>query len=530
MNEIIEETHTHADINEDTYLNDEYDERLINKVNASEEPKKNNTVSKSIPVTKNLNPTKDNDLKATTNKKSYDLDQSKLPPVIENHSSADPGEASLKYQNTYLKQQIEMLSSKIGDYIQTLKVKQLNKDHSKHEHIIPSSKEDIQAYVHVQKEISFYRENINKLKIQMEGIYNLSKVESLENELKVKREKLNALKQEELLLDSIQKSHSKAIEELEDKYENKNEINFIKIKIQGQKEELRAKKEIIKTQELKLKDLHAQLYSLDVKSKQVKDKIEAYKAYKSKSVMYINENELVEIEESVKALEEKLKIEEKEHKSELVEQQNLINKITEENEFLKMQLKEKQKLNRLNELKSKEIERVSKLALHEDKFAHERAVSAKNKLQQPELGNPRQIMRINRTPGVASNISKNPFVSAPIKFSVGKPGYDHGNSAHHLHQPPPFLNDKLEGTVQGRLQSKPKVYVKTASSKQIPRLSPIKVTQNHTKDLEQINEIQNSSPQLDLTDKEKKEKYKSDIFHKIELLKTEIQDALRDNK
>lgn len=527
MNEIIEETHTHGDLNEDTYLNDEYDERLINKESAQEESRKN-TVSKAVPVIKSH--LKEIDSKRVVpQKKSYDLDQNKIT-ITDNPSNPDTGEASLKNQNTYLKQQIEMLSSKIGDYIQTLKLRQATKDNTKHEHIVPSSKEDIQAYVHVQKEISFYRENINKLKIQMEGIYNLSKVESLENELKVKREKLNSLKQEESLLDSIQKSHSKAIEELEDKYENKNEINFIKLKIQGQKEELRAKKDLIKTHEIKLKDLHAQLYSLDVKSKQVKDRIEAYKAHKLKPAAYINENELGQIEESMRALEDKLKSEEKEHKSELIEQQNLINKITEENEFLRLQLKEKQKLNRLNELKTKEIERISKLALHEDKFTHERAVSAKNKLQQPELGNPKQILRINRTPGVASNFTKNPFVSAPIKFSSGKHGLDHGNSAHHLHQPP-FLNDKLnEGTVQSRLQSKPKPYAKAGSNKYIPKLSPIKLAHTQAKDLDQIIENQSLNLSGELLDKEKKEKYKSDIFLKIEMLKTEIQDALRDNK
>lgn len=274
-------------------------------------------------------------------------------------NEGDDEDHNIKLQNKHLKQQILLLSSKIGDYITTIKDKNVHTNINNIQSTMVQYKEDFSSFHLIQKEISFYKDNINKLKAQMEGVYNVSRIENLENELKVKKDRYMQLKQEESVLEAIQKSHLKVIDDLEDKYDNKQEINLIKLKIQTQKEELRIKKDLLKTQETKIKDFNNQIFNIELKTKQIKDKLEYLKNQKNLISNFTDENNnnLKALENTLKDTEEKYNVDSKFFRNENSVQNDILKKLINENEILCSQLKEKNKLVRLNELKLKELEK-----------------------------------------------------------------------------------------------------------------------------------------------------------------------------
>ena len=410
----------------------------------------------------------------------------------------------LNNQNKYLKQQILVLSSKIGEYIATIKNKTTNKGHI--QSTISHYKDDFNQFNQIQKEINYYKENIIKLKTQMEGVYNISKIEALENEIKVKKDRYNQLKQEESILEQIQKNHVKAIEDLEDRYENKQEINLIKLKIQTQKEELKMKKEVIKTQEIKIKELNNQIFQIDVKTKQIKEKLELHKNTKNTTG---NEEEIISLEKKINELEDKYGTEEKNYKGELNAQLGLISKLNEENELLQLQLKEKTRLAKLNEMKLKEMEKIAKMYQVESTNKKDRAVSAnyknslrtdKNNYQHSNIqGNPKLVQRTNKTPGVLvkkNNATYNKNVINQVQGQVI--GSNTTNS----------IDNIKRNNYNNRMNySKSNVIAKT-NEVVLPQINTYQYAQQENKN---------------------KDDYKSEMLSRIEMLKLEVEDLIKSN-
>lgn len=523
----------------------------------------------------------ENQLKSTTNKNRitnkeeqdvYNINNNSN--INNNHNQANISyeDSNLKLQNKHLKQQILLLSSKIGDYISSIKTKNSQNPSNNVQSTLSHYKQDFNNFSIIQKEIAFYKENISKLKVQMEGVYNASKIEALENELKVKKDRYTKLKQEEQILESIQKNHVKVIEDLEDKYENKNEVNLIKLKIQTQKEELKMKKELLKSQENKIKEMNSQLYNIEVKTKNIKDKLEYIRS--NKSVPVLEENEIFELENKIKEAEEKYSNNEKSFKNEGNMQQLMIKKLADENEVLNSQLKERSKLARLSELKLKELEKIVKI-MEDNKVsnnnlndeynskgyptntgnrAHERAISAKTKLKQQNQnvlyeGSPKLVQRVNMTPGVMGYViadGKNKNTLNNNQYQLNYHSNKIGNSSKY----PNYLSvkslSKQKYTVKSNIPHSgiiPKA--RTIVNNNTNNNSKFKLKQDNntegninsdnfsnTQEFKQTNPSNLSNFNTNSVKnevKQEKEQYKNQMLSRIEMLKHEVEDLIRCN-
>lgn len=245
----------------------------------------------------------------------------------------------------------------------------------------------------IHQKISKYKEQIAALKSKMEGLYNIRRIENIENEIKSKKEQLNSLKYEHNVLSNIQKNQNKAKAQFEQKYENKNEVKLLQEKLRTLKEEFKYSKDLQKSTEAKIKTQNSMILSLEEKCSKIKENIEFKK--KSTAAQGNTQNSLMN-EEDVNSLEEKVKYcemqyanEEKNYKNEVARQQGQISKLSEELSLINIQLKEKEQEIRINELKLKELKKISihsreiqnlnQQAVMRNKSIDARPISANNK-------------------------------------------------------------------------------------------------------------------------------------------------------
>jgi hypothetical protein len=222
-----------------------------------------------------------------------------------------------------------------------------------------------EEYLPVQQLIAKYKEQIDSVKAKMEGFYNVKKyiivvtirIESLENEIKVKREKLHDLQYEFNVLNNIQKNHSRAITEYTNKNDTRNELRLLNDKLKIIKEEYRYSRDLLKNTDNKVRTQNATVLMIEEKCEKIKANIE----YKQN----VNEELNNENEEHVQLFSEKLKLgemvisnQEKNYKTELVKQKGTINSLNDELAHLTLQIKEKEQEMRINELKLKELNKM----------------------------------------------------------------------------------------------------------------------------------------------------------------------------
>ena len=399
-----------------------------------------------------------------------------------------------KDNNSKLRDEITHLSSKIGQYIQNLKLNTQSK----------SNTVNLQNYSTMQKEITFYKDSITKLRSQMDGLFNLSKVESLENEIKAKKEILTKLKDEEQTLIQIQKNHQKVIENLEDKYENKQELSLISSKIQLQREELRVKKEVLKDQTNQIKELNSNIYSIDTKIKSINEKINYSKSQKNKNLEIMNEDEVISLESRNISTEKHINTYENKINSEINSQIKLINQLKNNNNDLNLKLKEKQRLSKINDHK-------------------QRTTSANHKNSIKSLPDSKvNLERVNKTPAVvASKNNRNPFKQE------GKFGSDSNIPSISI-KLKEVSKPKLHKTLDIKTNILPPLNNKTTLRvKKLEYDNNLRLRSNINKENEQRDSLkEESKPSNDEYDDDM---FKKEIITKIEMLKSEIKDAL-DNK
>jgi hypothetical protein len=221
-----------------------------------------------------------------------------------------------------------------------------------------------EEYIPVQQLIAKYKEQIENIKVKMEGFYNIKKyivyllrIDSLENEIRVKKEKLHDLQYEFNVLNNIQKNHSRAITEYTNKNDSRNELRQLNDKLRIIKEEYRYSRDLLKSTENKLRTQNATLLAIEEKCEKIKANIE----YKQN----LNEELKNENEEHVQIYSEKLKLgemvisnQEKNYKTELIKQKASITTLNDELAQLTLQIKEKEQEIRINELKLKELNKI----------------------------------------------------------------------------------------------------------------------------------------------------------------------------
>lgn len=209
-----------------------------------------------------------------------------------------------------------------------------------------------------------YKEKIAKLKQELENLYNINKVQNLENEIIDKKQKICIInKEEKTVVESIEK-YEKTINDLETKHGSKQEIELIKNKIAIQKQELKSKKDKLKKQEIAIKEINNKLYLISIKIQKNKDKmtfinnnnkLEDKNKECHSDILYNFNNE--ELKERINNLENKMKENNMFYKSNINNKQNILNDLISNKELLNTEYKNRARINKINLYKIKEIKR-----------------------------------------------------------------------------------------------------------------------------------------------------------------------------
>lgn len=470
----------------------------------------------------NTNPSNNNNNEDKTEEDEYD----------DNHYKSE--ENTLKLQNKELNDQIILLSSKVGEYIENIKDNLKKKDkpiQSTLEHL----KEDFQSFNKVNKEILYYKNNIIKIKSQLETIYNHNKIEQLENELKHKRDKLNQLKVEESILESIKKNHNKTIKELEDKYQNKEELDLIRMKIKSNKDEIRMKKDLLKGQELKLKDINNNIYNVDNKIKLFKDKIEIFKTQNLDVNKNINEDQISIIEKEILESESIISNQDKLYKMEFMQQKNNYNKLLEENKLIETELKDRTRSAKMNEFKNKENLRNMKSNNNIIKKESSEIFKQNNKeiinnhivkKQIPKITDVRALSakyNLAKTDSNVDYIKNLPAISKLKDVSKAKIKYKKSP------------NDKKDSekvifptTSQTATRQENKIPIKINKEKSKAKLATLNTETDKFNDTKKTNSIKNDNNlEENMTNTERK---RIEWYDRIEKLKNEVQELIKQNE
>jgi hypothetical protein len=302
-------------------------------------------------------------------------------------------------QNNNLKSQLISITQRIEE--------NLFSKNRKKEFITEDS--SINDFLPVQQLINKYKEGIEQMKEKMNCFYNLKRIENLENDIRISKDKLNNMQSEFNVLNNIQKNQNKALTEYTDRNDKKNEVKMLNEKLKILKEEYRYSKDLLKNTENKLKTQNAIFVNLNEKCDKIRDNIEYRQKFKDE-VKDQNQEQVILFEDKVKHSEVVVVNQEKLYKNELVKQKTRLTEVNDELILLSIQLKEKEHEIRINELKLKELKNIKNyqseihsIADSSPQKINGRALSAKTH----EL---RKVEPINsRTPNIGARNNFKPF-------------------------------------------------------------------------------------------------------------------------
>lgn len=225
--------------------------------------------------------------------------------------------------------------------------------------------QEIQQDSNFNQKITNYKNMAEDLEYKLETVYNLSKIEELESEIKKLKTNFQKVKQENGVLINIRNNQIKGMEEIQNKYDNQKERNLYSTKIKKMKEEMKSNKEISKDLDIKIKEQNFELQAMDEKCRLIRDNIEYKKKQQDKGIQ--QQTEKVQTEENPLSLEEQINIlestissEEKQYKTEINNQKDTIGQIKQEIEILQAKIKHKEQSEKIDKLRQKELLRIRK--------------------------------------------------------------------------------------------------------------------------------------------------------------------------
>jgi hypothetical protein len=232
------------------------------------------------------------------------------------------------------------------------------------------------------------------------------------------------------VLNNIQKNHSRAITEYTNKNDARSELKQLNDKLRIIKEEYRYSRDLLKSTDTKIKTQNATILAIEERCDKIKANIE-YKQNTNEELKNENEEHVNYYSEKLKLGEMVISGQEKNYKSELIKQKNIINNLNSELAQLTLQIKEKEQDIRINELKMKELNKIKNyhsevraLAKTKEKdrviinkIEKDRAISANMKAVEYN----RQIHKNTKSPNIQPlKINNKPFQLNEVKFDKKK--------------------------------------------------------------------------------------------------------------
>lgn len=293
----------------------------------------------------------------------------------------------------------------------------------------------------LKQKINNYKELTQNIKYKLDTIYNISKIEKIESEIKEKKETVKKMKKENTVLSNINVNQVKAINEYQNKYQNKKEYNTYSDKVKRIKDDLKIKKESIKTIDSEIKEQTMKINSLEEQCRIIKDNIEYKKKQQMKEVRECYEdepkenNDIFYLNDKKTDLENTIAMEEKQYKAEIANQVEYIAQLKDEINVLALQLKQIDTSNRIKELKKKELKKIKqKRTVSKTKIQNNKPNTNYGRMASDELGSmsrtpnfkvkakmqkPFEINKFNTNVDV-TNYSTNNRIKTTVPFTVNK--------------------------------------------------------------------------------------------------------------
>lgn len=246
----------------------------------------------------------------------------------------------LKNQNKNLKAQLKKFSNQIENLLDKKKNFNHNSNSSETEKYLV-----LDDFIKLQKEIKKYKESINRTNQKMETSHNYNKIKRLENEISLKKEKLELYKKENSTLNSIHRNIKKS-------EPNRSEFNILNYKLRKMKNELKYSKESLNFTENKLKLQIKHLIGLDEKNKRIKECMEIES---NKKNIINDENSLEELSERIKFLESNINRENKIYREKINKLNSFILNLNDDIAKIKLRIKGTEQKIKIEEMKYKEL-------------------------------------------------------------------------------------------------------------------------------------------------------------------------------
>lgn len=190
----------------------------------------------------------------------------------------------LRTQNENLKKELKFLTEKLEQFVEKSRQRKNDKFNSgaqaneKDEQILAKENELKQS----QHKIQFYKREIENMRRQLEGSYNIQKIIALEDEQKNKERILKQLQEESGSLLKVQKEQEKALKSLNKEGEYDAKISELNEELRQAKEHLRKLQFKQREDEKAMKTQHEQLVVLEERCRKMKLLIKDKKKEKQK--------------------------------------------------------------------------------------------------------------------------------------------------------------------------------------------------------------------------------------------------------
>jgi hypothetical protein len=226
----------------------------------------------------------------------------------------------------------------------------------------------------LKQTLEHYKELSEGIKYKLDKVYNIQRVEAIESDIKKKKEQMQLIMKENRTIAQINENQVKAIDEYQNKFQNKKEKTHYTAQIKKLKDDTKNLKDELKQYEQLIKEQTQKISELEERCVNIKENIEYKKKKQMKEVNEyyeqvgdgLNEEEqllmgmtIEELEEKKNELENQITFDERQHKIEIATQNEIIQQLQKDITKITLKQKEIEKNKRINELKMKEKKKTN---------------------------------------------------------------------------------------------------------------------------------------------------------------------------
>ena len=270
--------------------------------------------------------------------------------------------------NAEILNQLQFICNKIEESIkQYHENKEQEAFQKQQEEILSNENNNSPSFLH---QINSYKSQIATLQNDLEKVYSIDNINSLESQINQKEHTLKELKREKMILNKMVKEQNNGINEYLSKFDSTKETKELQTNLKMVKEENHLNKEAYKGISLKLKSQKTKIEQLEKKCLLIKQNIEFQKKKQLKEIQKNEkeqnqleddeENDTDKLNEIEKQLMEEINVQEKTYQNEINSQNDLMKKLRTEIKKIEFKVKNLTQEKKLDQIKKKEELKANK--------------------------------------------------------------------------------------------------------------------------------------------------------------------------